>query len=217
MNHQAYTRTKQRRAPQSTAACALWWLTVLIGAVFVAWVGVQWYTKMLKPYNVYWCAALTHYNASYHYLHSEESMCADTEAKRKFRLALKSHYDDCEAAERVVASWPAWTAFGRLMDDFEFCRGGTCISFEFSALNTLGLLFILITLALAAILVALIVYTCRSMYLSIAGKNDLPFRMHQPPPIILSDYGLGNKQARLCEYPPHTHAYDFNAPRHKNE
>lgn len=210
-----YTRRAGRRAQPNKSATALRWLTIGIGALALCWLSVQWYTKLARPYNEYWHNAAVEYNASYTYLHGEQSFCGDAEVQRKFRLQLKSHYDECDRAQRIVSSYPAWVAFGRLLDDFEFCPGGTCIRFEFSALNTLGLLFILFTVVLVMIMVAFIIFTCRWMYTSVAGKHDLPFGAQQP---ILFAHGAMKTLAPACDYPPHTHAYDFNAQRRdKNE
>lgn len=201
----SYMRPSQRRRfepepPSSTqrlinGAVRLAWIAVL------AWLSVQCYTKLLRPYDVHWTATRDQYQASLALMTNPNSLCyGQDQAKLRLRVELKGHYDDCDVAARVVNSWPAWTAFGRLMDDFDFCPGGTCMQFHFDTLSSLGLLFMLLAATLALAVVCIIGAFCRNAYHSIAGKHDLPLfsvpRIGAPKP-----------------YPPtQTRAYDFNAP-----
>lgn len=195
-----YMRPSQRRLytarrPATPAQRALGLVTWLV----VAWLLVQCYTKLAHPYWAHWTATSEQYRASLALTTNPASLCAGTgEEHLRLRVELKGHFVECDRAERVVASWPAWTAFGRLLDDFDFCPGGTCMQFRFDTLSSLGLLFMLLAGTLALVLVCAIAMFCRNAYSSLASKHDLPFAAFQVP---------------VKSYPPiATHAYDFNAP-----
>ena len=208
-----YTRPSQRRAMRggsSTMHPVVQWTLIVLGVLVVGWLAAQWHTKINKPYMQYWGDAVERYESSLIMLQSEESMCGDSEAKRKFRLQVKSHYDQCETAERIVRSYPAWIAFGRLMDDFEFCPSGTCMQFDMDMLSMLGLLFVLFVTCLVLVLLCVVGYTCRWGYQYLASKHDLPLFVQAPAFQLPACH-------KQHEYPPPTHAYDFNAPRGKDD
>lgn len=199
-----YMRPSQRRRavepatwPQTIANWAVW----LVCGMLVAWVLAQCYTKLLSPYWVHWTATSEIYREAVDTLADTTSPCSGTaEEKLLLRIKLKGrHFIDCESAERSAQMWPAWAAFGRLMDDFDFCPGGTCIQFRFDTLSSLGLLFMLMAGTLALVLVCAIGMFCRNAYNSLAPKHDLPFavlgKTNYPPPI--------------------TQPHDFNAARRK--
>jgi hypothetical protein len=200
-----YMRPSQRRrvAPPRTwmqlfVSGAGW----LVGAIVIGWLLVQCYTKLLSPYWTHWTATSEMYREGVDTLMDPSSPCSGTtEEKLLLRIKLKGHFIDCAGAERAAQMWPAWAAFGRLMDDFDFCPGGTCIQFRFDTLSSLGLLFMLMVGVLALLLVCAVGMFCRNAYHSLAGKHDLPFA------------ALG----KATYPPPITHAYNFNAPRNKAE
>lgn len=200
-----YLRPSQRRrfeaAPQSSTQRLLNGAVRLIGIGVLLWLLVQCYTKLVRPYDAHWAATTAQYKASLALMTNPNSLCyGKDQEKLRLRVELKGHYDDCDKAERIVNSWPAWTAFGLLMDDFDFCPGGTCMQFHFDTLSSLGLLFMLLAATLALAVVCIIGAFCRNAYHSIAGKHDLP---------LFSVPRIGAPKS----YPPtQTHAYDFNAP-----
>lgn len=188
-------RPSQRRRqmpPPTLAQQAVKW--ALRAAML--WLTAQFFTKIVFPYSDHWSAARDQYTAAVIATTDGDSLCNRGNADHlRLRVELKNHFVDCDGADRVLQSWPAWTAFGRLMDDFDFCPGGTCMQFQFDTLSSLGLLFMLLTGTLTLVLICTIGIFCRNAYGSIASKYDLP--------------------VGTTPYPPTgTHKYDFNAPMH---
>jgi len=212
-----YSRTRRVGAKANSFA-KLWelvhWIAlngakvavVVATAAVVWWIGMQVVAKLGMPYFQYWNEELAIYDDKLQMLRSNTSFCGDTPEEQSFRSKVKTADQTCREAHRVVTSTPAWTAFARLVSDFNFCPDFICLKFKIDVLDALGIIFILLAVCTTIFTTLIVCWGCRSMYRYVASKGDLPFTGQ---PLYHHQY-THQQQQQACIYPPTTKAYDFN-------
>jgi hypothetical protein len=210
-----YSRTRRVKADSFGKLWELVYWIALNGAkvfvivatvVFVWWVGMQLFAKLGMPYFQYWNEETAIYIDKQQMLVSGTSFCGDTPEEQAFRAKVKTADQTCREAHRVVTSVPAWTAFARLVSDFNFCPDFICLKFKIDVLDALGIILVLMTVSTTIVMTLIVCWGCRSMYRYVASKGDLPFA-GQP---LYHHHHQQIAHQPATAYPPATKMYDFN-------
>lgn len=210
----------QRTAPlyNSKRRQASWCATIQRALLYTAiatiaiFVGIQLFTKVYSPYMRHWTDCADLYNESLVQLNDPLSLCADTDEHRRLRLKVKKNYDSCGRAQAVVDSMPFWMAFGRLMDDYDFCKD-SCFQLKLDPLSAIGIMFIVFVIGTVLLFVLILGAGFIYVYRQLEMKYELPYHV----PMLHTAANCNPKAQHVANnYPPQTESAS-DSYRHKNE
>lgn len=169
---------------------------IVIGALACIFLTPTVYNNIVTPYRRLLHKRNSLVEQAHTFLTDPESACSEQPSKMRLRLKAPD-FDRCEVARTTVKSSPQVDAFAELMEEMEFCKGGSCVTISTTYFGMFAWIFWGVVIGSCIVMLLFVSLIITFIYQRWTASYEIPRYMR--PPAKKRNYLPWGARQQTCE------------------